>query len=239
MPDRLRARRPRPHPPQPPSAAPADRTSDRAPIRVVVADDHPVVRAGLRHFLEPSAGIEIVAETGDGRALLRQVDDLRPDVVILEVPMPGLNGVDAARSIHRHHPGTGLVVLSAHGTEATVVAALEAGVRAYVLKDAAHDEIERAVRTVAAGMSYFSPAVAQIVAARVGGRTPRGARLSTREREIVQMLGEGRRVRDIAAKLFVSVQTVKTHRANAMRKLGTRSTAELVRYAIRLGLVAP
>jgi DNA-binding NarL/FixJ family response regulator len=207
-------------------------------IRVILADDHPIVRAGLRHVLERNADIAIVAEAGDGRGLLRQVRTLLPDVVVADVSMPELNGIDAARLIRREHPETRVVMLSVHCTESIVHDAIAAGAAAYVLKEAADEELRRAILAVARGESYFSPPVARLLAIRLVEQGRERALLSAREREVVQLISEGRRLNEIAAKLFVSVPTVKTHRANAMRKLGVRTTAELIRHAIRQGLTS-
>lgn len=205
-------------------------------IRVALADDHPLVRTGLRHVLERAGGMEVVAEAGDGRTLLRQVEELQPAVVIADVSMPELNGIDAARAIRQRSPRTRVLVLSVHCTEEAVIGAVEAGAAGYVVKDASSEELEQAVRAVANNESYFSPAAARLLATQVARREPRGTHLSAREREVVQLLSEGRRINEVATKLCISAQTVKSHRANAMRKLGARSTAELIRYAIRSGL---
>jgi DNA-binding NarL/FixJ family response regulator len=220
----------------PPSRSGGPRLDAR--VRVILADDHPIVRAGLRHVLERNADILIVAEVGDGRSLLRQVRALRPDVAVVDVSMPELNGIDAARLIRREHPATRVVMLSVHCTESIVHAAIGAGVAAYVLKEAAEEELRHAILAVVRGESYFSPPVARLLAIRLVEQGRDRALLSTREREVVQLISEGCRLSEIAAKLFVSVPTVKTHRANAMRKLGVRTTAELIRHAIRQGLTA-
>jgi two-component system, NarL family, response regulator NreC len=216
----------------PPAAVAAPR------VRVILADDHPIVRAGLRHVLERGGGIEIAADSGDGRQLLRQVRTLHPDVVVVDVSMPEMNGVDAARIIHREHRSTRVVILSVHCTEAIVHDAIAAGAAGYVLKEAADEELRRAVLAVARGESYFSPPVARLLATRLVEQGRDRAMLSAREREVVQLISEGMRPQEIAAKLFVSIATVKTHRANAMRKLDARTTAELIRHAIRRGLTS-
>ena len=207
-------------------------------LRVIVADDHPVVCSGLKQILERDSTIEIVADARDGRTLLRQVEALQPDLVVADVTMPDLNGIDATRIIRQRHSGTRVLLLSVHAQEAIVREALAAGASGYVLKEAAGDELQRAVDAVARDQSYFSPEVARLLATRL--MEPRKDRplLSAREREVLQLICEGRRPAQIAAQLFVSVTTVKTHRANAMRKLGARSTAELIRYAIRAGLAS-
>jgi two-component system, NarL family, response regulator NreC len=209
-------------------------TSSRA--RAVLADDHSVVRAGLRNILERSGTVEVVAEAEDGRTLLAAVHRTRPDIVILDVSMPGMNGVDATRLIVREHPGTPVLILSVHCSEGIVLDAIEAGATGYVLKDAAPSELERAVQVLLAHQSYFSPAVASVLANRLTTGGVRREMLTAREREVVQLMCEGHRLHEVATRLFVSVSTVKTHRANAMRKVGARSTAALIRYAIRNGL---
>lgn len=206
-------------------------------MRVLLADDHPVVRAGLRHVLQRGDGIEIVGEVADGRALVQAAETLGPDVAIVDLSMPELNGIDATRAIRRVRPACHVLVLSVHCTEDSVLDAIEAGATGYLLKEAADEELGRAVEAVSEGKAYFSPGVSRLLANRITERGKRRSRLSAREREVVQMICEGRHLREIAARLFISPQTVKTHRANAMGKLGSRSTAELVRYAITYGLV--
>ena len=224
----------------PPAPAPDDgpKTGDR-PLRVILADDHPIVRAGLRSVLE-RGGIEVIAEAADGRALLRQVVAWEPDVVVMDVSMPELNGIDAARAIRRQVPTARILMLSIHCTEDTVFDAVEAGATGYILKEAAPEELRRAVTAVAANEAYFSPAVARLLTNRISERATGRAvsPLSTREREVVQLIAEGHPLREVAGKLFISPQTVKTHRANALKKVGGRTTADLVRYALSHGLIA-
>jgi two-component system response regulator NreC len=214
------------------SACPA---RDSAPLRVALADDHPVVRAGLRSILHRE-GIEVVAEVGDGRTIVREVERLSPDVIVMDVSLPGLNGIDATRAIRRTRTPARVLLMSVHYDEPSVMEGLDAGASGYLLKDASGDELVRAVRAVAADQSYFSPAIARVLAHRAIAKRSGGVQLTPREREVVQLIGEGRRLREIASQMFLSPQTVKSHRANAMRKLGARTTAELVRYAIRSGL---
>jgi DNA-binding NarL/FixJ family response regulator len=205
-------------------------------IRTILADDHPVVRAGLRAILGRWSRIDIVGEVANGRELVAMVRSLPPDLVIVDACLPELNGIDAARAVRQICPATRLLVFSTQASESIVVEAVEVGVQGYVLKAVAPEELERAVRTVVAGRTYFSPEVASVLAIAVGHRGKRGARLSPREREVVQMVAEGKRVEDIAKRLFVSPQTVKSHRANAMRKLELETTVDLVRYAMRHGV---
>ncbi len=204
-------------------------------MRVILADDHPVVRAGVRHIIEKIDATEVVAEAGDGRTLLDLVDALLPDVVVMDISMPELNGIDAARAIRGKHPGVHILILSVHCTETAVVDAIEAGVAGYLLKEAASEELPRALAAIVDDKSYFSPGVARLLATRLTERGGRRAMLTPREREVVQLIGEGRTIREIATRLFVSTQTIKSHRVNAMRKLGSRTTADLIRYAISQG----
>ena len=205
--------------------------------RVVVVDDHPVIRAGLRHILEHQAGVDVVGEADDGRIVAAVVRETAPDVVVMDVSMPNLNGIEAIRGLRRSHPRIRIVVLSVHYSEGIVVEALEAGAVAYVLKEAASGELAAAIQAAAAGRGFLSPAVAKVVAGSLSTRHQRASTLTSRERQVVQILGEGASVREAAAKLFVSVATIKTHRTNAMRKIEARTIADLVRYAIREGLV--
>jgi DNA-binding NarL/FixJ family response regulator len=206
-----------------------------SPVRVVVADDHPVIRAGLRHILDGQEGIDVVGEVQDGPSVIQMVREMAPDVVVMDVSMPRMNGIDALRALRRDRPRTRVVMLSVHYSETIVLAALEAGAAAYVLKDAASDELCMAVRAVGRGHGYLSPPLAQVVTTSLSAGSS-ASTLTSRERQVVQLLGEGTSLREAAASLFVSVPTVKTHRMNAMRKIGARTTADLVRYAIREGL---
>jgi DNA-binding NarL/FixJ family response regulator len=215
----------------------AEAGTDKIKVRTVLADAHPVVRAGLRAiFLARWPRISVIGEAGDGRELVSMVQSLEPDLVILDVSMPELNGIDAARTVREMRPATHILICSGHASEVAVLESISVGVNGYVLKDATPDELERAARTVVAGRTYFSPAIASVLAVSLGHRGKRGIRLSPREREVVQLVSEGQRLADIAKRLFVSPQTVKSHRANAMRKLELGTTAELVRYALTHGI---
>ena len=210
-------------------------SSDRP--TVLLADDHAVVREGLRILLETS-GFDVVGEAVDGRQALALVRKLRPDVAVLDVGMPALNGVDAARIMLREAPETRVVVLSVHAEDTFVVGALRAGVRAYVLKTQAAADLIRAIGDVLRGAMYLSPGVSRsLVDAAVNGHSMPPDVLTPREREVLQLIAEGHSTKQVAAVLHVSVKTAETHRANIMGKLDIRDTAGLVRYAIRRGLV--
>jgi len=215
-----------------------------AALRLLIGDDHTLVRQGLRKILEDDGRWAIVAEVGDGREAVAQALALRPDVAIVDVGMPLLNGIDAAQQITRKVPETRVLMLSMHSDEAYVTRALQAGASGYLLKDSADQDLLKAVETVAAGQSFFSPAVARrilddYVRQVAGSTTPdRYASLSDREREIFQLVAEGRTNREVAELLAISPATVETHRARILQKLGIHNTAELVLFAVRRGIVA-
>jgi two-component system response regulator NreC len=213
-------------------------------IRLLIGDDHTLVRQGLRKILEERSDWTVVAEVGDGRQAVMQSLELKPDVAILDVGMPLLNGIDAAQQIVRRLPETRVLILSMHSDEAYVTRALQAGAKGYMLKDSADQDLLRAVAAVAAGQSFFSPAVAKLMlddyVRRVAGTkaTDRYASLSEREREIFQLVAEGRTNREVAEILSISPATVETHRAHILQKLDVHNTAELVLYAVRRGIIA-
>jgi DNA-binding NarL/FixJ family response regulator len=210
-------------------------------IRVVLADDHTIVRDGLKLLLEKEAGFEIVAEVGDGRSAIRAAREHAPDVVIMDVAMPDLNGIEATRQLVSERSGVRVLALSMHSDRRFVVEMLRAGARGYLLKDCAQEELSRAVATVADGSTYLSPSISDVVVRdyieRLGaaGGDPM-ADLSGREREVLQLLAEGCSTRDIATALHVSNKTVETHRQQLMRKLDLHSVAELTKFAVREGL---
>lgn len=213
-------------------------------IRVLLADDHGILRAGLRALIEREPGIEVVAEAEDGRRAVEMAAGARPDVVILDIGMPLLNGVDAARQIAEVHPEAAIVMLSMHADEAYVLRSLRAGARAYLLKDSAETELLDAIRTVRGGRRFFSPRIQKmlhddhVLALRRQGVEDRFDLLSAREREILQLIGEGRPNKEIANLLHLSPYTVETHRSHILQKLDLHSVAELVLYAVRKGLVS-
>lgn len=215
-----------------------------ANLRLLLGDDHTLVRQGLRKILEERTDWEVVAEVGDGRDAIRRAVALKPDVAILDVGMPQLNGIDATQQIVRRVPGTRVLILSMHSDEAYVTRALHAGATGYMLKDSAGKDLLKGVASVAAGKSFFSPAVARLMlddyvrrAAGVGV-ADRYDSLSEREREIFQLIAEGRTNRSVAEVLDISPATVETHRAHILQKLDIHNTAELVLYAVRRGVIS-
>lgn len=213
-------------------------------LRIVLVDDHEVVRQGLRHVLELGGGFEVVGEAGDGGEALDLVGRLSPDVVVMDVSMPGLNGIEGTRRILSAHPDCKIVALSMHSERRSVLGMLEAGASAYVLKDGAVRELDDAIRAVASGQSYLSPKVAGLVVREYrerpeGGDGQPACPLTLREREVLQLIAEGCSNKDAAAKLHLSPKTVETHRRSIMEKLDLHNVAQLTRYAIREGIVSP
>ena len=213
-------------------------------LRILLGDDHTLFRQGLRKILEERPDWQVIGEAGDGRELVRQAVETQPDVIVLDIGMPMLNGIEASRQVVRRLPHTRVLILSMHGEEAYVVQALQAGALGYLLKDSATKELIRAIESVAGGKSFFSPAVAKVMlddyVKRLSeqGIADRYELLSEREREVFQLVAEGRSSKDIAALLSLSPTTVETHRAHIMQKLDLHNTAELVLYAVRRGVIA-
>ena len=210
-------------------------------IRVLLADDHRLFRDGLRTLLEQEADLEVVGVAADGQSVLTQIGTCRPNVVLMDVSMPGLNGLEATRHLHADHPDVAVLMLSMHADHRFVVEALRAGALGYVPKDCEISELSAAIRAVFRGQLYLSPLLAGRIVRdylELMGDRPDSAFsvLSAREREVLQMLAEGRSVKDIAGVLGVSIKTVETHRKNIMDKLDIHSVAELTKYAIREGL---
>lgn len=212
-------------------------------IRVMLVDDHRLVRAGFRRLLEEADRIGVVAEASCGREALRELQDLDVDVLLVDVGLPGLNGLEVCREVVRSHPGCAVLMLSMHADEGYVARALEHGARGYVLKDASASELEEAVRAAHRRETYLSPAVSREKIdrhrRRMEERDEPLERLTPRQREILQLVAEGRTTKEIAAHLHLSVKTVETHRANIMDRLGIRDLAGLVRFAVVEGLVVP
>jgi DNA-binding NarL/FixJ family response regulator len=212
-------------------------------MRIVLVDDHAIVRKGLRVLLEGVSGFEIVGEAGNGADAVALVRECRPDIVVIDIAMPGLNGIDATRRILEEQPGTAVIALTANKEARFAGELLKAGGRGYVCKESAFEELEQAIRQVAEGKTYLSPTVAGSlvdVYVRGAGAGDRGAFsiLSEREREVLQLLAEGLSVKRIALRLGISAKTVQTFRSRMMAKLGKDNLAELTKYAIAEGLVS-
>ena len=212
-------------------------------IRLVLVDDHELMRQGLRALVDGQKDVEVVGEANDGRTALALVRSLSPDVVVMDVAMKDMNGIEATRQIRAECPGVKVIALSSHADARYVRAMLDAGACGYVLKANAYDDLHRAIEAARLGKSYLSPDVTQAI---IGGSTNpsgsttdfAGGALSPREREVLQLLAEGRTSPEIGKQLFVATTTVETHRRNIMRKLGIHSVADLTKYAIREGLTS-
>jgi DNA-binding NarL/FixJ family response regulator len=211
-------------------------------LRVLLADDHAIVRRGLRGLLE-SAGYTVVAEAGDGLEAMKLCEEHRPDLLILDIGMPKLSGIEVAARAQKTARPPGVIILSVHGDESYIMRALDAGARAYLLKNATDEDLIPAVRAVAAGKPFFSPGVAAVlVEDYVRQMRQRGVQdsyglLTDREKEVLQLLAEGRSNKEVATLLDVGLSTIETHRANLMQKLNLHNTAEIVLYAVRKGLI--
>jgi DNA-binding NarL/FixJ family response regulator len=215
-------------------------TAGSGETRIVIADDHRLFLLGLRQFLGRQPGLRIAAEATTGLATVSAVVEHRPDILLLDISMPDLNGIEAARKIHEDAPHTRVIILSMHADRRYVTEALRAGARGYLLKSCPPEEVLRAIRRVLDGQFYLAEGIEQVVAEVVqasgpGADSPFGV-LSSREREVLQLLAEGKSTRQIGDLLNVSAKTVETHRQHIMEKLHLRTVAELTRYAIREGL---
>lgn len=212
-------------------------------LRVMLADDHAILRAGLKLVIEREADMVVVAEAVDGRTAVDLAPGADADVLVMDVAMPGLNGIEAARQILAKKPGLAVVILSMHIDDSYVLRSLKAGARGYLLKESAEADVIAAIRAVAAGKSFFSPQVTRLLQEEYVQRLQEDGKedsyesLTPREREILQMIAEGQVNKDIANKLNLSLYTVETHRGNILQKLGLRSAAEVVLYAVRKGIV--
>ena len=212
-------------------------------LRIVLADDHTVVRSGLRALLERHQNFEVVGEAENGRNVVELSASLRPDIVVMDVGMPLLNGIEATAGLLKQSPSTGVVILSMYSDESYVMRALKAGARGYLLKDSAATDLLSAIQAVSNGRSFFSPSIRELLAEdyvrvlRQKGAVDSYELLSPREREILQLLAEGKTNKEVAATLFISPYTVETHRGNILEKLGFHSAAELILYAVRKGII--
>jgi two-component system, NarL family, response regulator NreC len=210
-------------------------------MRILLADDHKIIREGLRKLLQDQPAMTVVGEAENGRRAVQLARELTPDVVIMDVTMPEMNGIEATTQIRSAMPSVKVIALSIHTDRRFVTQMFRAGASGYLLKDCAFEELARAIRTVMEGQAYLSPGIADVVvegflnglAAEVGPAAPT---LSGREREVLQLTAEGRTMKEIASALNVSVKTIETHRRQIMLKLGINSVAELTKYAIRQGL---
>ena len=212
-------------------------------LRVLLVDDHTVVRHGLRRILASDEQIEIVGEAGDGRTAVELAHRLAPDVVVMDVALPELNGIEATRQLTKRAPNVHVLMLTMHADDVYVRQSLKAGARGYLLKDSEDLDLIKAVKAVGAGGSFFSPAVSRVVLSGYLGDRPAAenddplGRLTDREREVLQLIAEGKTNKEIGVALALSVNTVETHRKHLMEKLDLHNTAELVRFAIRERLV--
>ena len=213
------------------------------PVRILLADDHTVMRNGLRLLLERQPHLRVVGEAADGRQAVALSESANPDVVVMDIGMPNLNGIEATRQIVSHRPRTAIAIISMHSDESYVIRALKAGARAYLLKDSAEADLLAAVRALTEGKSFFSPAISKIlVEDYMRQLESRGAEdtyelLTNREREILQLLAEGRTNKDVANMLNLSLYTVETHRTHILQKLNLHSVPELILYAVRKGII--
>lgn len=212
-------------------------------IRILLADDHKITRQGLRSLLEKQQDMEVVGEAEDGRTTVRLVGELSPNVVIMDVTMPDLNGVEATRQIVGQSPDVKIIALSMHSDALFVTEMLRSGASGYLLKDCAFEELSRAIHAVVAGKTYLSPSVSGVVVDDYLHRLSKAdfsdsQVLTDREREVLQLLAEGKSTKRIALKLHISVKTVETHRRQMMNKLDIHTVAELTKYAIRKGLTS-
>ena len=213
-------------------------------IRIILADDHAVMRRGLRLVLEQQQDFEVVGEANDGRGAVSLAETARPDVAVLDITMPNLNGIEAAQQIAARQPGVSVIVLSMHADESFVLRALKAGARGYLLKESAECDLINAVRLVSEGKSFFSPIVSRMLAEDyVRQMRDKGAEdsyelLTPRERELLQLIAEGKSNKEIANMLHLSVYTVETHRSNILSKLNLHTAPELILYAVRKGIIS-
>jgi two-component system, NarL family, response regulator NreC len=213
-------------------------------IRVLLADDHRLIRAGLRLVVAQQPDLSVVGEADDGRQAVELAKSLKPNVVVMDIGMPNLNGIEAARQIREIRPDAAIVMLSMHSDEGYVLRALGAGARAYLLKDSATTDLVQAIHAVAEGKSFFSPAVSKVLLEdyvrklRRSGAEDSYDLLSPREREILQLVAEGKSNKEVASLLNLSVYTVETHRAKIMQKLNLKGVPELILYAVRKGIIS-
>ena len=216
------------------------------PLRILIADDHDVMRQGTRSVVEQQPGWEVCGVASNGREAVAQATELKPDIVIMDMTMPELNGLDAAVQIKRHEPRTEILMFTAHESDDLIRDAFEAGVKSYILKSEAHQLLVEAIESLALHKPFFTDKVSEILFSKMleraeghGDATASGERLTLREREIVQLIAEGKSNKQVAEALGISIRTAETHRASILRKLNLDSVASLVRYAIRNKIIEP
>jgi DNA-binding NarL/FixJ family response regulator len=213
-------------------------------IKVLLAEDHTLVRKGLRALLDEAREIQVIGEASDGRDAVAKEEDKEPDVILMDISMPLLNGLEATRQIMERNPDARIIILTVHSNEEYILQALRAGAAGYLLKEAAPTDLIRAIKVVHLGDAFLSPSISRSLIKAYVEKTEllttetRYDRLSNREREVLQLVAEGYQIRDIAAHLSISEKTVRTHRANLVKKLNIHSTAELTLYALRHGLIS-
>ncbi len=213
-------------------------------VRIMLADDHGVVRKGLRYLLEQNENYEVVAEASDGREAVRLAGEHHPQIVVMDIAMPSLNGIDAAALILKEAPGTSVLMLSMHADESYLLRALHIGVKGYLIKESAHEDLSRAVDAAVNDKCFFSPVIARMLADEYTRTMQRRglddtyALLSPREKEVLQLIAEGKSNKDVAEILSLSTYTVESHRTRIMQKLDLHNTAELVLYAVRKKIIS-
>src|SRR5579872_1536425 len=224
--------------------SPIAHKDDMNPIRILLGDDHTVMRNGLRLLLERQPNLIVIGEASDGREAVRLADELLPDVVVMDIAMPNLNGIEASRQIVKSNPEIAIVILSMHSDESYVIRALKAGARAYLLKDSAEGDLIAAIHAITDGKSFFSPAISRILVEDYMRQLEQKhvedtyKLLTAREREILQLLAEGKTNKEVASMLNLSVYTVETHRTHILQKLNLHNVPELIQYAVRKGIIA-
>ena len=213
--------------------------------KVLLAEDHTIVRKGLRSLLDKETGIEVVGEAEDGREAIVKAKKLHPDIVVMDIAMPGLNGLEATRQIKKRFSDIKIIILTMHANEEYILQSLKAGASGYLVKKAAPAELISAINAVHKGHSFLSPSISRMVIDEYIRRSKEISegeegfeQLTVREREVLQLIAEGRKTREIAELLYISIKTVETHRSHIMNKLDIHSTAELTRYAIRKGIIS-
>lgn len=210
-------------------------------IRIVLVDDHTVLRDGLKSLLNYESDLNVIGDASDGREAIALVDDLKPDIMVTDISMPGLNGIESVRAIRQNHPHLRIIILSMHAGQEYVIQALQAGANGYVVKQADASEVLTAIRAVMAGGAYLSPTISQHI---IDGYLSQnledlsGPKLTTREREVAQLLAEGESTRSISEILTISIKTVETHRMNIMKKLNAKSQTDLIKYALKQGWIS-